>query len=44
MAFYRDGLEVVGLDGVIAALPEQVKAIFFQIADEITPFDGHRQD
>jgi hypothetical protein len=27
MAFYRDGLEVVGIDGVIAAFPEQVKPL-----------------
>jgi hypothetical protein len=43
VAFYRDGLEVVGLYGMIAAFPEQVKAVLFQVADEITPFDGHRQ-
>ena len=35
---------VVGLDGRVAAFPEQVEAVFFQVADEITPFDGHRQD
>jgi hypothetical protein len=33
MAFYGDGLEVVGIDGMIGALPEQVKAVFLQVAD-----------
>jgi hypothetical protein len=33
MAFYRNGLEVAGINGVIATFPEQVKAIFFQVAD-----------
>jgi hypothetical protein len=33
MTFYGDGFEVIGLDGMIAAFPEQVKAMFFPVAD-----------
>jgi hypothetical protein len=43
MAFYRDGFEVVSINGMIGAFPEQGEAACFKIADKITPFDGHRQ-
>jgi hypothetical protein len=33
MAFYGDGLEVVGIDGMVAAFPEKVKAVLLQVAD-----------
>jgi hypothetical protein len=33
MAFYGDGFKVIGIDGIIAAFPEQLKAVFLQIAD-----------
>lgn len=43
MVFYRDGFEAVGIDGMVAAFPEKGEAVVFQVADEVTPFDGHRQ-
>ncbi len=43
MAFYGDGLEVVGIDGMIGAFPEQVEAVFLQVADEVTLFDTNEQ-
>lgn len=44
MAFYRDGFKTVSKNGMLAPFPEKIKAVFFEIADKITPFDGHRQD
>jgi hypothetical protein len=31
MAFYWDGLKIVGVNGMIATFPEKRKAIFFQV-------------
>jgi hypothetical protein len=36
-----DSLDVVGVNGMAAALSEQMEAISLQITDEITSFDRH---
>jgi hypothetical protein len=39
VAFDRDYLDVIGVDGVVAALPEQAEAVLLQIPDKVTSLD-----
>ena len=43
VAFDRDYLGAICGNGVIAALPEHVEAIVFQIPDEVTSLDRRHQ-
>lgn len=41
ISFYRDGLFIVGVDGVVASFAENMKAVILKIFYEIASFDGH---
>jgi hypothetical protein len=39
VAFDGDHMSAVGVDGVVCPFPEQMEAVFLQIASEITSLD-----
>lgn len=41
MPFYRDGLFVIGVDGVITAFAKDDETVFLEILNKVAPFDGH---
>lgn len=43
VAFDRNDLDVIGVNGMVAAFPEEMEAVFFQIASEITSLDRHAE-
>ena len=43
VAFDRDDLDIIDVDGMITAFPEQPEAVFLQMSNEITSFDRHVQ-
>ena len=43
MTLDRDYLDVIGVDGVVGALPEQAEAVLLQMTDKITSLDRHAE-
>jgi hypothetical protein len=43
MAFYRNDLGSICVDGVIRAFPDEIETMLLHVSNEITPFDRHAE-